>query len=321
MAAVPLETPAGAQAKADAAVESALEQVALTYVPRDELDSALAGKADLAHTHTAADITDLPAGIGELVEDTSPQLGGNLDLNGFTVGGADEADLTKLSELTATSTELNYVAGVTSSIQTQLNSKQNADTDLTAIAGLTSSGLVTRTGSGTAAARTITGTSGRITVTNGNGVSGNPTIDIGADVVVQDDLNSALAGKADSAHTHTASDVTDFAAATRAVTAVHVINAQTGTSYTAVATDAGKIVTLDNSSPITFTLPPNSSVAFAVGTRIDLIQTGEGQVTITPGPGVTVNGTPGTKLRAQHSAASVVKVATDTWQAIGDLAA
>lgn len=62
-------------------------------------------------------------GIASVSEDTTPQLGGNLDLDGFNVGDATPIDLTKLSELTATSTELNYVDGVTSAIQTQLDDK------------------------------------------------------------------------------------------------------------------------------------------------------------------------------------------------------
>ena len=66
-------------------------------------------------------------GIADIVSDTTPQLGGNLDLNGFTVGAATAADLTKLNALTATSTELNYVDGVTSAIQTQLDTLTTAD--------------------------------------------------------------------------------------------------------------------------------------------------------------------------------------------------
>lgn len=60
---------------------------------------------------------------------------------------------------------------------------QSLDADLTAIAGLSAAGIIARTGSGTAAARTLTGTSNRITITNGDGVSGAPTFDIGSDVV------------------------------------------------------------------------------------------------------------------------------------------
>lgn len=62
-------------------------------------------------------------GLGNVVEDTTPQLGGDLDLNSHKVGDATAADLTKLHGLTATSTELNYVDGVTSAIQTQLDGK------------------------------------------------------------------------------------------------------------------------------------------------------------------------------------------------------
>lgn len=54
--------------------------------------------------------------------------------------------------------------------------KQPLDTDLTALAGLSTTGLVARTGAGTAATRTITGTANQVTVTNGDGVSGNPTL-------------------------------------------------------------------------------------------------------------------------------------------------
>ena len=62
-------------------------------------------------------------GISNVVDDPTPQLGGNLDLNGRTIGASTDADLTKLHAVTATSTELNYVTGVTSAIQTQLNGK------------------------------------------------------------------------------------------------------------------------------------------------------------------------------------------------------
>jgi hypothetical protein len=56
--------------------------------------------------------------------------------------------------------------------------QQPLDADLTAVAGLSSDGLITRTGSGTASARTITAGSTKVSVTNGDGVSGNPTVDV-----------------------------------------------------------------------------------------------------------------------------------------------
>lgn len=99
------------------------------------------------------------------------------------------------------------------------------------------------------------------------------------------------------------------------------INAQTGTTYTAVLADASKLVTCTNAAAITFTVPPNSSVAFPVGTEIQVAQLGAGQVTLTQGAGVTITGTPGLKTRAQNSRVTLVKLATDTWLASDDLAA
>ena len=57
-------------------------------------------------------------------------------------------------------------------------SVQAYDADLAAVAGLSSSGLIARTGAGTAAARTITGTANQVVVSNGDGVSGNPTLSL-----------------------------------------------------------------------------------------------------------------------------------------------
>jgi hypothetical protein len=80
-----------------------------------------------------------------------------------------------LSPSAVTDTELGYVSGVTSAIQTQLSNKQPLSSELTAVAGLSTTGVVARTGSGTYVPRTITAGTG-ISVANGNGVSGNPTI-------------------------------------------------------------------------------------------------------------------------------------------------
>jgi hypothetical protein len=86
-----------------------------------------------------------------------------------------------------------------------------------------------------------------------------------------------------------------------------------------VLTDNGRLVTLNNAAAITVTVPLNSSVAYATGAIVNLQQIGAGQVTIAGASGVTINGT-GTALRAQWSAASLVKTGTDTWTVIGDLA-
>jgi hypothetical protein len=105
------------------------------------------------------------------------------------------------------------------------------------------------------------------------------------------------------------------------------LNAQTGTTYTFVLTDAdNKLVTASNASAQTYSIPTNANVAYAIGSQINIIAIGAGQVTInavTSGT-TTVLSTGATaaapKLRAQYSAATLVKVATDTWYVIGDIA-
>jgi hypothetical protein len=97
-------------------------------------------------------------------------------------------------------------------------------------------------------------------------------------------------------------------------------NAQAA-SYTLVLTDQSDLVEINNASANTLTVPLDSSVAFPIGTTVTILQTGAGQTTITPTGGVTINGTPGLKLRAQWSSATLIKRATDTWVAIGDLSA
>jgi len=99
------------------------------------------------------------------------------------------------------------------------------------------------------------------------------------------------------------------------------VNAQTGTTYTFALSDGSgaggfPLVTASNASAQTYTVPPNSSVAFPVGTQIDLVQQGAGAVTIAPGSGVTVNAANGLTLPSQYSSASLIKTGTDTWSLV-----
>jgi len=102
------------------------------------------------------------------------------------------------------------------------------------------------------------------------------------------------------------------------------VNAQTGTTYTFVLTDNGKFVTASNASAITVTIPPSSSVSWATGSQINIIQKGAGQVTFAAGSGVTINSTGASaaapKLRAQYSSATAVYEGSDVWYVIGDIA-
>jgi hypothetical protein len=99
------------------------------------------------------------------------------------------------------------------------------------------------------------------------------------------------------------------------------INGQSGTTYTLVLTDAdGKIVECDNAGAIALTIPPNSDVAFQVGTVIPVYQKGAGQVTVAAGAGVTLRAPGGAKTRVQYSEISLRKRATDEWVLAGDSA-
>jgi hypothetical protein len=84
--------------------------------------------------------------------------------------------------------------------------------------------------------------------------------------------------------------------------------------------DAFDLVEMNNASANTVKVPTNANVAYATKTEINILQTGAGQTTIAGDTGVTVNGTPTLKLRAQWSACTLIKRDTDTWVVVGDMA-
>jgi hypothetical protein len=97
-------------------------------------------------------------------------------------------------------------------------------------------------------------------------------------------------------------------------------NAQTGTTYTLVAADLGKLVTLSNTSSITLTVPPS---VFTTGNIINIQGINTGLVTLAQGAGVTITSTGASssapKLRARYSAATIICTASNTFTVIGDL--
>ena len=97
-------------------------------------------------------------------------------------------------------------------------------------------------------------------------------------------------------------------------------------SYTAVLANNGQVVTMNNASANTFSIPTNASVEFPIGTQINVLQIGAGQTTIqavTSGT-TSVLSTGATaaapKLRVQYSAATCLKAGTDLWYVFGDIA-
>ena len=98
-------------------------------------------------------------------------------------------------------------------------------------------------------------------------------------------------------------------------------DAETGTTYTLVAGNLNQLVTLNNASAITLTVPPS---VFSAGDVINIAQIGAGQVTLAQGAGVTITSTGATssapKLRANKSAASIICTASNTFLVVGDIA-
>jgi len=105
-----------------------------------------------------------------------------------------------------------------------------------------------------------------------------------------------------------------------ATLAIPIIAAKTS-AYTVASGDEGDLIELNGT--FTVSIPTDATFNFVIGTQINLLNIGTGVITVaavTPGT-TTVNGTPGLKLRAQWSSATLIKRAANTWVVVGDLAA
>lgn len=142
---------------------------------------------------------------------------------------------------------------------------------------------------------------------------------------------SASLARADHDHSFGTGSIATAALADGAVTAAKLnadtfgkaqtLNAQTG-AYTLASSDAGKLVTVNTSSNVTITI--NTSTGLSAGQRIDLLTIGTGTITVASEAApnnVTLNATPGAKLRARYSGATLLCVGSNDYVLIGDLAA
>ena len=106
----------------------------------------------------------------------------------------------------------------------------------------------------------------------------------------------------------------------------YTLNAQTGTTYTAVSSDQySKLVTQSNASASTFRIPTNATTAFPIGTVLNIINIGVGLCTInavTSGTTtiLSAGAVAAAPTLAQYKAASCIKTGTDTWYVIGGVA-
>ena len=131
--------------------------------------------------------------------------------------------------------------------------------------------------------------------------------------IVDADVNASAA----IAQSKVATLVTDLAAKFPLLVAT---NEKTG-SYTLALGDAQGVVEMNVASANTLTVPPNSSVAYPIGTSILVVQTGAGQTTIAAGAGVTVNSYIGLKIIGRWAGCTLIKRSANTWVAVGGLVA
>ena len=93
-------------------------------------------------------------------------------------------------------------------------------------------------------------------------------------------------------------------------------------SYTlASINEKDSMIEMNAAGATTVTVPTDAAVAFPVGTSLDILRVGAGAVDVAGASGVTVNATPGLKLRSQWSSATLIKRAANTWVLVGDLSA
>jgi len=293
-------------------------------------------------TGTLSSQTDLQSEL-DGKEDTITGAATTITGTDLTASRALTSSATGKVEVSAvTSTELGYLDGVTSAIQTQIDGKEDtitgAATTITS-SDLTASRAVTSSATGKIEVSSVTSTElgyvSGVTSAIQTQIDGKQATITGAATTIDDtDLTASRALVSDGSGKVAVSDVTStelgyLDGVTSAVqTQVDAktpklisLNAQTGTTYTLVLGDADKLVEMNNAAANTLTVPPNSSVAFSTGTQIIVVQKGAGTTTIAAGSGVTLlSKDSALGIGGQYGAATCIKIATDTWYVIGDLA-
>lgn len=187
----------------------------------------------------------------------------------------------------------------------EANSNTNAFTDAeqTKLAGIEASADVTDTTNVTAA--------GALMDSEVSSLSGVKTLTV-PDSTTISSFGASLVDDASASAARTTLDAAWLGGAT--------MNAQTGTTYVLVLSDAGKSVTMSNASANTLTIPTNASVAFSTGTQIAVTMLGAGTTTITGDTGVTVNGVSAGSgaISNQYGGVVLTKIGTNTWLIQGD---
>ena len=304
-------------------------------------------------TVTSAMILDGTILVGDLADGavTSAKILDGTIVNG-DINASAAIDWTKLGiSSTVSSTEIGYVDGVTSAIQTQLDAK--APLAAPAFTGTATAVNLTVSGDFTVSGTTTNINSTNLVVEDKNVVLGDVTTPTdttadGGGITLKGATDKTF-NWVDATDSWTSSENINLASGKDLkVNGTSVLSTTAGgfiftdgtqtkegvpsrTSITTI-TDTynlssgglalrDTLIECNKGTGFTVTIPANATTAFPVGTSIDLLQIGAGQVTIAAAVGVTVNATPGLKLRTQWSSATLFKRATDTWVVMGDLSA
>ena len=244
----------------------------------------------------------------------------------------------KVAVSSVTDTELGYVSGVTSAIQTQIDAKQSTITGgATTIvsADLTASRALASNASGKVAVSATTSTelgylSGVTSAVQTQIDSKQATITGAATTITSSNLTASRAVVSDGSGKVAVSSVTStelgyVAGVTSAIQTqidtktnkLITANRQTA-SYTLVASDADKLVEMNVASANNLTVPAST---FSAGTQILLAQYGAGQTTVVAGSGMTIRSNGGKlKLSAQYSGATLVFISATEAYLFGDIA-
>jgi hypothetical protein len=262
------------------------------------IQTQIDGKAATSHSHTISDVTGLQTAIDAKASLAGATFTGNVEVDGnlvvdgdFTVNGTNFS-----ASATTITIEDNLV---------QLAHQNAANTvDL---------GLVVGYNDGAAKHSGIVRDVSADTWKLFKGVTTEPTTTVDFTQGSLDNL---------SVNNITAAGVvfTDGTQALEGVPSRTVIIQRTA-SNTLSGVERDDLIEMASSSATTVTIPADSTFNFPVGTSIDVLQTSTGQVTIAGAGGVTVNATPGLKLRTQWSSATLFKRAANTWVVYGDLSA
>jgi len=300
------------------------------------------------HAATKLYVDGLAAGINfhqPVVAATTGNLAGTYD-NGTSGLGAT---LTK-----ASSGAIGTIDGATVSVgnrillRAQTDAKENGIYVITAVGSVSAPWVITRAADGdnNPSGELATGdftfvTSGSTNASKGFILSTTGTITIGTTEIAYTQFNASESVIAGTNIDKTGATISVVSAPTfsGAITASSGVVFSDGTqtlegvpsrtpiiqktaSYTLSAlTERDDLIEMASGSAMTLTIPADSTLDFPIGTSLDVLQTSTGQVTIAGAGGVTVNSTPGLKLRTTWSSATLFKRAANTWVVYGDLTA